>query len=127
MKKIVFALMLCAFGFTLTATAQRSINSVHFYDIKNADMEKTYVASVKEINSIIAELGFPKNYYSYLKLDAADTTKTYRSCTIGHWTSEKEYKLIHDHPKFKAWAEKNKNLNAVYMADQLYRKFYEVE
>lgn len=124
MKKSIALLMLFAIGFCMNATAQKAINSVHFYDIKNADMEKTYVASLKEINAIIAEMGYPKNYYSYLKLADSDTTKTYRNCTIGHWTSEQDYKAIHDHPKFKAWANKNKDINAVFVADQLYRKFY---
>ena len=124
MKKIIFLLMLCAFGFNMTATAQKAINSVHFYDVKDAAMEKTYIASLKEINTIMAEMGFPKNYYSYFKLAASDTTKTYRNCTIGHWTSEEDYKTIHDHPKFKAWANKNKETNGVIIAGQLYRKMY---
>ena len=116
--------MICAIGFNINATAQKAINSVHFYDIKNAEMEKTYKASLKEINSIIVEIGYPKNYYSFLKLAESDTSKTYRNCTIGHWASEQEYKIIHDHPKFKAWAAKYKDINAVYITDQLYRKFY---
>jgi hypothetical protein len=124
MKKTIFLVMLLAIGFSMTATAQKGINSVHFYDVKNAEMEKTYVASLKEINIIMAEIGFPKNYYSYFKLAASDTTKTYRNCTIGHWTSEEDYKTIHDHPKFKAWANKNKDNNAVFITGQLYRKFY---
>lgn len=124
MKKILFLLMLGAIGFNMSATAQKAINSVHFYDVKNAAMEKTYIASLKEINAIMAEIGFPKNYYSYFKLDAADTTKTYRNCTIGHWNSEEDYKAIHDHPKFKAWATKNKGNNAIFISSQLYRKFY---
>jgi hypothetical protein len=124
MKKIIFLLMLGAIGFNMTASAQNAINSIHFYDVKNADMEKTYLASLKEINTIMAEMGFPKNYYSYFKLAASDTTSTYRNCTIGHWTSEQDYKTIHDHPKFKAWANKNKETNGVYMANQLYRRMY---
>ena len=119
--------MISGIGFTMTATAQRAINSVHLFDIKSAELEKTYVANFKEINAIIAEMGYPKNYYSFFKLDASDTTKTYRACTIGHWTSEKEYKIIHEHPKFKEWAAKNKNLNGVFLADQLYRKFYQAD
>jgi hypothetical protein len=124
MKKITFLLMLSLVGFSMTASAQKAINSVHFYDVKNVEMEKTYIASLKEINTIMAEMGFPKNYYSYFKLAASDTTKTYRNCTIGHWTSEEDYKTIHDHPKFKAWANKNKDTNAVFIAGQLYRKMY---
>ena len=127
MKKIILPLMLCAIGFNMNATAQKAINSVHFYDIKNAEMEKTYVASLKEINTIMIEIGYPKNYYSFLKLAESDTAKIYRNCTIGHWVSEQEYKIIHEHPKFKAWATKYKDINAVYIKDQLYRKFYSAD
>lgn len=123
MKKFLLILVL-ALGFVRTASSQNAINSVHFYDVKNPALEQTYLASLKEINAIMVEIGYPKNYYSHLKLAASDTTKTYRHCTIGHWNSEAEYKAIHEHPKFKAWAEKNKGNNAVYISGQLYRKFY---
>ena len=86
--------MIAVIGFNLTASAQKAINSVHFYDVKNAALEKTYIASIKEINAIMIEIGFPNNYYTYMKLNESDTTSTYRSCTIGHWTSEKDYKAI---------------------------------
>ncbi len=123
MKKFII-LFILSLGISRAASAQNAINSVHFYDVKNADMEKIYIASLKEINAIMAEMGYPKNYYTHLKLAASDTTSKYRSCTIGHWSSEAEYKLIHDHPKFKAWSEKNKGTNAVFITGQLYRKFY---
>jgi hypothetical protein len=123
MKKFIFLLVL-GLGISRASSAQNAINSVHFYDVKNAAMEKTYIASLNEINAIMVEIGYPKNYYSHLKLAASDTTKTYRNCTIGHWNSEAEYKAIHEHPKFKAWSEKNKGNNAVFISGQLYRKFY---
>ena len=123
MKKILFLVVL-GLSLSRTASAQNAINSVHFYDVKNTAMEQTYIASLKEINAIMVEIGYPKNYYSHLKLAASDTTKIYRNCTIGHWNSESEYKAIHDHPKFKAWTEKNKGMNAVFISGQLYRKFY---
>ena len=127
MKKIIFLLMMAVIGFNLTASAQKAINSVHFYDVKNAAMEKTYIASIKEINAIMIEIGFPNNYYTYMKLNESDTTSTYRSCTIGHWTSEKDYKAIHDNTKYKAWVAKNKDNNGVFITGQLYRKFYTVD
>jgi len=123
MKKFIFLFVL-SLGISRVASAQNAINSVHFYDVKNAAMEQTYIASLKEINAIMVEIGYPKNYYSHLKLAASDTTSKYRNCTIGHWNSEAEYKLIHEHPKFKAWSEKNKGNNAVFISGQLYRKFY---
>ena len=124
MKKIIFLLMMAVIGFNLTASAQKAINSVHFYDVKNAALEKTYIASIKEINAIMIEIGFPNNYYTYMKVNESDTTSTYRSCTIGHWTSEQAYKAIHDNAKYKAWGAKNKDNNGVFIAGQLYRKMY---
>jgi hypothetical protein len=123
MKKFIFLLVL-GLGISRVSSAQNAINSIHFYDVKNAAVEKTYIASLNEINAIMVEMGYPKNYYSHLKLAASDTTKTYRNCTIGHWNSEAEYKVIHEHPKFKAWSEKNKGNNAVFISGQMYRKFY---
>jgi hypothetical protein len=122
MKKIIFLFMLGSIGFSMTAAAQKAISSVHFFDIKDGATEKNYIASLKEINAIIKEIGFPNNYYRYSKLAASDTNSIYRNCTIGHWTSEKDYKTIHDNPKFKAWATKNKDI--LLMSNQLYRRFY---
>ena len=127
MKKTIFLLMIAVIGFNLTASAQKAINSVHFYDVKNAALEKTYIASIKEINAIMIEIGFPNNYYTYMKVNESDTSSTYRSCTIGHWTSEQDYKAIHDNAKYKAWGAKNKDNNAVFITGQLYRKFYAVD
>ena len=127
MKKIIFLLMIAVIGFNLTASAQKAINSVHFYDVKNDAVEKTYIASLKEINAIMIEIGFPNNYYTYMKVNESDTTSTYRSCTIGHWTSEQDYKAIHDNAKYKAWGAKNKDNNGVFIAGQMYRKFYTVD
>ncbi len=124
MKKIIFLLMMAVIVFNLTASAQKAINSVHFYDVKNAAVEKTYIASLKEINAIMIEIGFPNNYYTYMKVNESDTTSTYRSCTIGHWTSEQDYKAIHDNAKYKAWGAKNKDNNGVFITGQLYRKMY---
>ena len=124
MKKTIFLLMMAVIGFNLKASAQKAINSVHFYDVKNAAVEKTYIASLKEINAIMIEIGFPNNYYTYMKVNESDTTSTYRSCTIGHWTSEQDYKAIHDNAKYKAWGAKNKDNNGVFITGQLYRKMY---
>jgi len=116
--------MLAALAFSLSVSAQKSITTVHFYEVKNAAMEKSYIANLKEINAIMIEIGYPNNYYSYMKTSSSDTTSTYKNCTIGHWTSDEAYKAIHEHPKFKAWGAKNKDNNAVFITGQLYRKFY---
>ena len=125
MKKIIVLLFLGVIGFNLTVAAQKAITTVHLYDIKDASLEKAYINSIKEVNAIITQIGYPNNYYSFHKVKDSDTTKTYRACTIGHWTSDEAYKLIHDNAKYKAWAEKRKDNNAVFIAGQLYRKMYQ--
>ena len=40
------------------------------------------------------------------------------------WTKNSETK-IHDNPKFKAWANQNKDI--LLMSNQLYRRFYDVD
>jgi len=124
MKKIILLLMMSAMSYNMTASAQKAITTVHFFDVKNEALEKSYASSVKEVNAIMIEIGFPNNYYSFFKLSDADTTKNFRNCTIGHWTSDQDYKAIHDHPKYKAWSEKNKDKNAVFITGQLYRRLY---
>jgi predicted metalloendopeptidase len=124
MKKIIFLLIISAMGLNISASAQKAITTVHYYDVKNAGMEKAYIASLKEVNAIMIEIGYPNNYYTYMKLNESDTTSTYRNCTIGHWTSDQAYKAIHDNAKYKAWGAKNKDINGVFVSGQLYRKFY---
>jgi hypothetical protein len=126
MKRIIFLLFLGVIGFNLTVAAQKAITTVHLYDIKNASLEKAYIKSIKEVNAIIKEIGYPNNYYSFYKIKDSDTTKTYRACTLGHWTSDEVYKIIHENAKFKAWGEKQKDNNAVFIEGQLYRRMYEV-
>ena len=50
--------MITAMGLNMTATAQKAINSVHFYDVKNAAMEKTYIASLKKSMPLWLKLDF---------------------------------------------------------------------
>ena len=81
MKKSLLGL-LAVLAFSYTVSAQKSITTVHFYDVKNATMEQNYLGSLREINAIMKEIGFPNNYYSYMKLSASDTTVPYvRACS----------------------------------------------
>ncbi len=40
--------MLSVIGINVSTYAQKAINSVHLYDIKNEAMEKIYIAGLKE-------------------------------------------------------------------------------
>lgn len=126
MKKIISLAVLLFAVFQMNANAQTGVTSVHLYDITNAETVKNYAESIKQVNQLMIEIGYPNNYYSFLTIGEGDKSENYKYCTIGHWTSEAVYVAIHENAKFKAWAEANKK-NAVYVKDQLYRKMYPVK
>jgi hypothetical protein len=124
---IIVVLMIGFFvAFQMNATAQTEITTVHLYDITNAETIKNYKESVIKVNQIMKEIGYPNNYYSFLTIGETDKAENYKFATIGHWTSEADYKAIHENVKYKAWSEENKK-NAVYVKDKLYRKLYPVK
>ena len=126
MRKILFLTLLLFIAFQINVKAQNGLTSIHLYDINSAESVKEYGASIKEINKLMVEIGYPNNFYSFLTIKAGDKSENYKYCTIGNWTSEADYVAIHEHPKFKAWAEANKK-NAVFVKEQLYRKMYPVK
>lgn len=126
MKKVISLILVWMVAFQMNVKAQTGITTVHLYDITGAENVKAYGASIDEVNKLMTEIGYPNNYYSFLTIASTDKSENYKYCTIGHWTSEAVYVAIHEHPKFKAWAEANKK-NAVYVKDQLYRKLYPVK
>jgi hypothetical protein len=126
MKKTTTLFMLFFLAFQMNVNAQKEITTVHLYDITNAETVKNYKESVTKVNKIMIEIGYPKNYYTFLSINASDTSSTYKYATIGHWTSDADYAAIHNNAKYKAWSEENKK-NAVFVKGQLYRKLYQVK
>ena len=126
MKKITTFFIIFFLVFQINVNAQKEITTVHLYDITNAETVKNYQESVKKVNQIMVEIGYPKNYYTFLSVSDSDKSENYKYATIGHWTSDADYVAIHENANFKAWSEENKK-NAVYVKDQLYRKLYKVK
>jgi len=126
MKKITTFFILFFLVFKINVNAQKEITTVHLYDITNPETVKNYKESIIKVNQIIAEISYPKNYYTFLSVNDSDKSENYKYATIGHWASDADYIAIHENAKYKAWSEENKK-NAVYVKDQLYRKLYKVE
>lgn len=125
MKKIIALLVLITIGFTFNASAQKEeINSVHLFDL-DGQLEPRYLAYIKKLNAVIKQIGYPKSYYSVFRVKADDNADKYRYCEIGHWTNEADYKAIHENAKFLAQKEEEKK-SAVYINEQLYRRYYSV-
>ena len=127
MKKIILFLFLGIVGFQLSTSAQSKITSVHLFDLKDAKEEKNYMESMKSLNALIKEIGYPNNYYSFSKVKEDDKSTNNRYCTMGHWASEEAYKAIHENAKFKAWTEADKKNGVGTVREEIYRRLYSID
>jgi hypothetical protein len=127
MKKIIVFLFVGIIGLQLTVSAQTKITSVHFFDLKDAKEVKSNIESIKTVNALIKQIGYPNNYYSFSKVKDDDKSTNYRYCTIGHWVSEEAYKTIHENAKFKAWSEAENKKEGGKAREELYRRFYSID
>jgi heme-degrading monooxygenase HmoA len=127
MKKIIVFLFVGIIGLQFTTSAQTKITSVHLFDLKDAAAEKSYLESVKAVNALIKEIGYPNNYYSFSKVKDDDKSTNNRYCTMGHWVSEEAYKAIHENAKFIAWSEKDKKNGGGMVREEIYRRLYTID
>lgn len=127
MKKL---LMLLALAYTASVFSQNQERlSVHFFDIPQ-NMEAEFMKFNKEINLLIENAGFGKNFYKIYKVKADDKAKTYQYFQISSYTSDKHYKMTHnineEYDKLlkEFWSS---DLGKVFIKNDLYRKVYRIE
>ena len=127
MKKI---LMLLALAYATSVFSQNQERlSVHFFDIPQ-NMEAEFMKLNKEINLIIENAGFGKNFYKIYKVKADDEAKIYQYFQISSYTSDKHYEMTHNISE-----EYNKLMNEFWDSDlgkvfdenRLYRKVFRID
>jgi len=127
MKKL---LMLLALVYTTSVFSQNQERlSVHFFDIPQ-NMESEFMKFNKEINLLIENAGFGKNFYKIYKVKADDEAKIYQYFQISSYTSDKHYEITHNISE-----EYNKLMNEFWSSDlgkvfdenHLYRKVYRID
>ncbi len=127
MKKL---LMLLALVYTTSVFSQNQERlSVHFFDIPQ-NMESEFMKFNKEINLLIENAGFGKNFYKIYKVKANDEAKIYQYFQISSYTSDKHYEITHNISE-----EYNKLMNEFWSSDlgkvfdenHLYRKVFRID
>jgi hypothetical protein len=127
MKKL---LMLLALVYTTSVFSQNQERlSVHFFDIPQ-NMESEFMKFNKEINLLIENAGFGKNFYKIYKVKADDEAKIYQYFQISSYTSDKHYEITHNISE-----EYNKLMNEFWSSDlgkvfdenHLYRKVFRID
>ena len=103
--------------------------SVHFFDIPQ-NMEAEFMKFNKEINLLIENAGFGKNFYKIYKVKADDEAKIYQYFQISSYTSDKHYEMTHNISEEynKLWNEFwSSDLGKVFDENHLYRKVYRID
>ena len=93
MKKILFITFLLSIA-TLYAQNQERL-SVHFFDIPEI-LESEFLKFNSQVNTILENAGYGKNFYKLYKVKKEDENKTLRYFQISSYTSDKHYEMTHN-------------------------------
>ena len=132
MKNLIFFISAIFITTQLTAQNQERL-SVHFFDVPE-NLESEFLEFNSNVNNILENSGYGKNFYKLYKVKKDDKEKTLRYFQISSYTSDKHYEMTHNvSEKYddlwdnmwdseigkKVWTFDNKN--------HIYRKVYRVE
>ena len=93
MKKFFFITFLLSIA-TLYAQNQERL-SVHFFDIPEI-LESEFLKFNSQVNTILENAGYGKNFYKLYKVKKEDENKTLRYFQISSYTSDKHYEMTHN-------------------------------
>lgn len=106
--------------------APAATRSIHLFDMPEGVTEAGWSAALAEMNSVVADLGYPGAGYYMYKTENPET-KDYRYFFEGVWPSEAAYKKIHEDP---AWIAASEKFNPMYdkiRAVEIYRRVNRVQ
>ena len=93
MKKFFFITLLLSIP-TLYAQNQERL-SVHFFDIPEK-LESDFLKFNSQVNTILENAGYGKNFYKLYRVKKEDKNKTLRYFQISSYTSDKHYEMTHN-------------------------------
>jgi|GEM_PF-781232 len=103
-----------------------SRKSLHLFDMPAGVTEAEWSAALREMNGIIADMGYPNSGY-FLYKTTEDEPADYRYFFEGVWPSEEAYQAIHKNPAWVAASEKLGPLYEKIKAVEIYRRMNRVE
>ena len=132
MKNLVFFLSAIFITIQLTAENQERL-SVHFFDVPE-NLESEFLEFNSNVNNILENSGYGKNFYKLYKVKKDDKEKTLRYFQISSYTSDKHYEMTHNvSEKYddlwdNMWdSEIGKKIWTFDNKTHIYRKVYRVE
>ena len=100
--------------------------SIHVFDMPKDLTEAEWAATIKELNAVIAGIGYPNAGYTFYKT-SDNSVKNNRYYFEGVWPAGDGYKKIHEDPAFVEAAKKLDPLYAKIKAVEMYRRVVKVD
>ena len=94
MKQIIISLVFIYTTALLNAQNQERL-SVHFFDIPE-NLESEFLKFNSEVNIVLENAGYGKNFYKLYKVKKEDKNKTLGYFQISSYTSDKHYEMTHN-------------------------------
>ncbi|WP_051199772.1 cupin domain-containing protein [Christiangramia echinicola] len=102
------------------STTAAGKKSLHLFELPEGVSEKQLNDFLKEMNKAISDEGYPEAGYHLYKI--TDNNDEYKYFMEGVWPDSATYDIIHNSAKWKAAAEKGKDIVDKIRAQELYLK-----
>jgi hypothetical protein len=103
----------------LTRLDNINYKSVHLLKVPENLSVTLLEKPLKEINNVIAEIGYPNCGYVIYKVQSENEAE-YTHVFEGKWLSKENYNTIHDHPEYKKAIEKHESKFVEIFSGQTY-------
>ena len=132
MKKIIFSLVFIYTTALLNAQNQERL-SVHLFDIPE-NLESEFLKFNSEVNTILENAGYGKNFYKLYKVKKEDKNKSLSYFQMSSYTSDKHYEMTHNlSPEYeslwnKMWdSDLGKKVWTFDNKSHIYRKVFRID
>ena len=101
------------------------MKSLHLLNLPPEISESQLASVLADINSAIAELGYPDAGYTLFKVQS-DTTAEYQYLWEGNWPSQAAYDVIHENETYVTSFEMHQAVFDALAEDHVYHRYVEV-
>jgi hypothetical protein len=119
-----FAVLLVA-GVTAKQRVSPALKSHHLFNLPATITEAEFAAVLGDLNSAIAEAGYPEAGYRLWKV-TGEQVGDYTYLWEGNWPSQAAYDTIHDHAAYAAAIERIPSSFDAMEEAQIYNRYVEI-
>lgn len=117
-------LLVLPFAFLQPRSDEPAVKSVHLFDMPAGVTEAELVEAIRQVNSVVTELGYRHAGYKLWRAQTEDPAYGYY--WEGLWPSAEAYQSIHDHPRYQEAIDAFTDLYPLIEPVQTYVRYVEV-